>query len=92
MTPITFREEADTDLQSIIDWYQNIAPHMVERILADIYRSIDLLTRYPRSGMRVHVRSFRRIVTLKYHFKIAYAIEPDGIAIVGIYRHQDRQK
>ncbi len=91
MIRITFREEADTDLQAIIDWYQDIAPHVVERILADIYRSIDQLTRYPRSGMRVDARSFRRVVTLKYHFKIAYDIVPDGIVIVGIYRHQDRQ-
>ena len=91
MMQITFRKEAEADLQAIIAWYQDVAPHVVERILADIHRSIDQLLRYPRSGMRVPARPFRRIVTLKYHFKIAYQIEPDRIVVLGIFRHQDRE-
>lgn len=33
MIPITFRKEAEADLLAIIHWYQDIAPHVVDRIL-----------------------------------------------------------
>ncbi len=92
MKRIVFREEADTDLQSILDWYRDIAPEAIDRILADIYRSINRLTRYPKSGMQVEAHQFRRIVTLKYHFKVAYQIEADRIVIMGIFRFQNRQR
>ena len=82
---IAFRKEAAADLESIIQWYGEVAPASVGKVLADIYRSIDQLSRYPRSGVQVSSRSFRRIVTLKYHFKIAYEIDKDWIVVLGIF-------
>ncbi len=90
MIPVRFRKEAETDLRGIIGWYDGVAPDSVANVLSDIYRSIDQLTRYPRSGLQVPGRKFRRIVTLKYHFKIAYEIGDQSIVIVGIYRYQNR--
>jgi plasmid stabilization system protein ParE len=78
MSRVSFRKEALADLQAIIAWYEDVAPDSVARILADIYRSIDQLVRYPRSGMQVPQRSFRRIVTLRYHFKIAMNLMETG--------------
>ena len=91
MIPIAFRTEAKADLDAIIDWYTAVAPESLERILADIYRSIDQLSRYPRSGMSVPERRFRRIVTLDYHFKIGYQIEDERIVILGLFRFQNRE-
>ena len=91
MMPVRFRKEAEADLRGIIGWYESTAPDAVSNILSDIYRSIDQLTRYPRSGMAVPNRSFRRIVTLKYHFKIAYEIGDDRIVVLGIFRYQNRE-
>ncbi len=91
MMTVLFRKEAESDLRAIVEHYETVAPESLDNILADIRRSIDQLVRYPRSGMPVPGRTFRRIVTIKYHFKIAYAIGDGQIVILGIFRYQDRQ-
>lgn len=87
---IVFRKRAEADLRSIIDWYEGVAPEAIPRILDDIYRSIDLLSDFPRVGMAIPETPFRRIVSRRYHFKIAYEIAGDSVMIVGIFRYQDR--
>jgi plasmid stabilization system protein ParE len=91
MRRIVFRAEAETDLREIIDYYNDIAPESVGNIVADIYRSIDLLQTYVLIGMQVPNRSYRRIVTIRYHFKIAYEVGEDRIIILGIFRFQNRE-
>lgn len=41
--------------------------------------------------MQIEERNYRRIVTLKYHFKVAYEVGEDRIIILGIFRYQDRE-
>ena len=91
MMRIQFRKEAEMDLRLIVSHYQDVAPEAVDGILADIYRTIDQLVRFPNSGMRVHNRQFRRIVTLKCHFKIAYEVTESQVIILGIFRYQNRE-
>ena len=88
---VTFRREAEADLRSIIAYYEEVAPEAVGNILSDIYRSIDQLTFFPRIGMQVPNRPFRRVVTLKYRFKVAYEVGEDRIVILGVFRYQDRE-
>lgn len=90
MTPILFRAEAEADLCAIVAYYQEVAPEAVERILEDIRSTIGHLQHFPFLGMRVDGRSFRRIVTRKYHFKIAYDLQDATIVILGVFRYQDR--
>lgn len=91
MMAVSFRERAEADLRSIVEWYEGVAPEAVENILSDIYRSIDQLIDHPRSGIAVPGRRFRRIVTRRYHFKIAYEVMPRSIVILGIFRYQNRE-
>ena len=91
MKTILFRSEAEADLRSIIAYYEEVAPEALPNILSDIYRSVDQLARYPHSGTQVPCRPFRRIVTLKYHFKLAYEAADDRIVILGIFRYQNRE-
>ena len=91
MTRIRFRSEAAADLRAIIEWYEETAPHALPNILGDVHRSLDLLERYPRAGMAVPDRPFRRIVTRDYHFKIAYEVTDDDVIVIGIFRYQDRE-
>lgn len=91
MTRIRFRSEAAADLQAIVDWYEEIAPLALPAILTDIGRSLDLLERYPRAGVAVADRPFRRIVTRDYHFKIAYEVVTNEVIVLGIFRYQDRE-
>ena len=88
---LVFRKEAEADLRSIIDYFEGVAPEAVGNILSDIYRSINLLTRFPRAGTPVPDRHYRRIVTIKYHFKIAYEVSEQEIVVLGIFRYQDRE-
>jgi plasmid stabilization system protein ParE len=92
MNTVRFRKRAEADLREIVQWYDTVAPHVTGAILADIYRSIDQLTAYPRSGEAVPGQSFRRIVTRKYRYRIVYAIAPRQIVVIGIFRHQDRNQ
>jgi plasmid stabilization system protein ParE len=91
MRRIIFRKEAEADLRGIIAYYEDIAPTLVSNILGDIYRSIDQLAHFPNLGMQVEERSYRRLVTLKYHFKVAYEVGDDRIVILGIFRYQNRE-
>lgn len=92
MKALIFRREAEQDLRGIIAFYEEVAPAALSNILSDIYRSIDQLAEFPHSGMQVSDRPFRRIVTIKYHFKIAYEVGDDRIIVLGIFRYQDRQQ
>ena len=87
---IVFRRRAEADLRGIIAWYEQVAPESVQRIFDDIYRSIDFLIDSPRLGMPIEGTPFHRIVTRRYHFKIAYEVKGRSIFIVGIYRFQNR--
>lgn len=89
---IVFRAEAANDLRSIIAYYEEVAPEALANILSDIHRAIDQLTHFPRIGMPIPDRSFRRLVTLRYHFKIAYAAREDMIEVIGIFCYQDRER
>ena len=79
---VIFRSGAAADLRSIIDYYEEVAPHALPNILSDIYRSIDQLTHFPRIGMAMPGREVRRVVTRKYHFKVPYKIENGTILII----------
>ena len=91
MRRIIFRKEAEADLRNIIAYYEDIAPESVANILRDIYRAVDQLVHFPNIGMHVEERNYRRIVTLKYHFKVAYEVGGGRIVILGIFRYQDRE-
>ncbi len=90
MMKVRFRRQAEADLSGIVEWFEDVAPEAVANILADIYRSIDQLIDFPRSGTKVPGQGFRRIVTHRYHFKIAYEIGDSTIIVVGIFRFQNR--
>lgn len=90
MMKVRFRRHAEIDMQGIVDWFESVAPDFLPGILDDIYSSIDRLIAHPRVGTRVPGLCLRRIVTRRYHFKIAYQISGDAILIVGIYRYQNR--
>jgi plasmid stabilization system protein ParE len=91
MIALRFRKEAEADLRDIVSYYQDIAPEALPRILDDIHHALRRLQDYPQLGAAVEERSFRRIVTLRYHFKIAYLIEEPFLTVLGIFRYQDRE-
>lgn len=91
MKPVRFRREAEHDLREIISYYEDVAPDALRNITDDIWRAIDLVQRYPAIGMAVPEREFRRVVSRRYHFKIAYLDDDTFVTILGIFRFQDRE-
>ena len=91
MKPIRFRREAGQDLRKIFDYFDEVAPEALTNVRVDIRRSLNLLRRYPQIGMRVERKPYRRIVTRRYKFKIAYLDEDEVVTVVGIFRYQDRE-
>lgn len=91
MKPIRFRREAEHDLRAVLAHYQDVASEALPAITEDIFRAIDLLSDFPALGTKVAGREFRRIITRRYHFKIAYLDERDAVTVLGIFRFQDRE-
>jgi plasmid stabilization system protein ParE len=89
---MTFRGEALEDIRAITEWYDGIDRDVTERIRIDLQRSFRLLLHFPQAGALVTKRKFRRIVTRRYHFKIAYLVRGEHIEVLGIYRFQDRER
>lgn len=92
MRTMTFRGKALEDIHTIVEWYDHLDPDVTEKIRIDLQRSFRLLLEFPHAGVVVAKRGFRRIVTRRYHFKIAYAVRDDQIEVLGIYRFQDRER
>ena len=90
MKPIRFRVRADRDIEQIIAYYLRVAPEAVPAIAADVDRSLGLIEDDPERYPAVVGTPYRRLVTKRYKFKVAYRIRPTHIEIVGIYRFQNR--
>lgn len=91
MREIRFREEAQADLENIIAYYEEVAPNSLPNILKDIYKSLNGLLSFPYIG-QPQPANFRRLVSRKYHFKIAYQVEDNMITVIGIFRYQNRER
>jgi plasmid stabilization system protein ParE len=89
---IQFSRRAADDLRALIEWYQEVAPQSLERVLGDINRSFDLLIDFPQAGQEAPSGKFRHIATRRYRYRIAYRIAADHARIVGIYRFQNRER
>ena len=92
MRTMTFRDRALEDIRAITEWYDPIDPGVTEKIRIDLQRSFRLLLDFPHAGAVVANRRIRRIVTRRYHFKIAYSLRGDHIEVLGIYRFQNRER
>lgn len=91
MIVLRFRKEAADDLEEIVRYFEQTAPEALPKILDDIHHGLSRLTEFPRLGAPVPDRDFRRLVTLRYQFKIAYQPDEAVLTVLGIFRFQDRE-
>lgn len=87
---LTYLPGAREDLREIKAYFRSVAPEAVAKIRADIRASLDLVALYPFSAPEVPGESFRRRVTRRYQFKIVYEVRASEIAVIGIFRVQNR--
>ena len=90
MKPLRFRPRADADFDRIVAYFERVAPEALPKITADIERGLDLIKEHPERPALVPGRTYRRYVTPRYHFKIAYRVGRMHIDVLGIYRYQNR--
>ena len=86
---VVYRPRALQDLDDIADYYQTFAASTALRVLADIDEVIELLEVQPRSGREI-VPGVRRNVSKTYRYVLLSRIEGDVVAILQIYRSQNR--
>ncbi len=60
---IAFSKRARDDLQSIVGWYEEVAPDSIGQVQADINRRLDLISNHPFAGMQSPDGRFRHIAT-----------------------------
>jgi len=72
---------AANDLQNIFDYIAERNPQGATNVLADITKTIDLLSDYPNLGRKVKLRSVRIKVTAKYRYRILYEVNTEQITI-----------
>ena len=89
MTPIIYRQSANTDLAGIRKYYTDISEKTYDNVISDIHETISILSQMPEAGF-VYKTGRRRLVSSKYRFIINYAHRQNRVEIVGIYRFQDR--
>ena len=78
-------------MNSIISYYDDIAPGLSTRIVADIRDRIERVRHFPKSGENFGWTDIHRILSSRYRFKIAYRVTDDAIEVVGIFRYQNRE-
>jgi plasmid stabilization system protein ParE len=90
LKPVRFTARAERDMSSIVGYYENIAPDLSIRIVADIRDRIEGLRHFPKSGQRIGMADIHRVLSRRHRFKIAYRLTGEAIEIVGVFRFQDR--
>jgi plasmid stabilization system protein ParE len=89
LKPVRFTARAEHDVRAIRH-YEDIAPGLSARIVADVRARIAGLRYYPKSGRRIEVADLHQVLSRRYRFKIAYRVTDEEIEIVGIFRFQNR--
>jgi plasmid stabilization system protein ParE len=91
LKPVRFTARAESDMRSIIRYYEDIAPGLSARIVEDVRARIERLRHFPKSGRRIAIGDLHQVLSPRYRFKIAYRVMDDEIDIVGIFRLQNRE-
>ena len=78
-------------MSSIVRFYEDLAPGLSVRIVADVRERIEGLRHFPRSGERMGVSGIHRVLSRRYRYKIAYRVTDEAIEIIGVFRFQNRE-
>ena len=68
----------------MLAYFEGVASETLPNITEDIWRSLNLLVHFRAIGMKAEGRPYRRIVSRRYKFKIAYLDEDEAVTVLGI--------
>ncbi len=90
MKDVRITIQAGADLRDIRSYFAQFKSDKL--VLDDIYDAISMLRSFPMSGRAIAGKPYRRKLTRRYRFNIAYLIEPETIVVLGVFRYQDRDR
>jgi toxin ParE1/3/4 len=87
---VTFSESAVRDLQDLTEWYRaQSAPEVGERLIREIFASVDQLATFPASGRVVpelDQPSLRELI--RPPFRIVYRVDGERVCVVRVWRSE----
>ena len=75
---VIVRPKAEADLREAAHWYESQRANLGHQFLDEISEALHLLEITPER-QPLYYRSFRRIQTRRFHYKIFYIIEADDV-------------
>ena len=83
MKPARLHPAAEIELIAEAQYYEEHAPGLGERFLAEIEAAVALISRYPRSGSP-HLFGTRRVFARRFPFAVVYLDRAHDVAVVAI--------
>jgi plasmid stabilization system protein ParE len=86
---VRYTRDALRELDSILDYIESRSPNGARRVKARVGDLVEFAHERPLAG-RLTTAGLRRILANPYPYLLYYAVEPDGIVVVGV-RHAARR-
>jgi plasmid stabilization system protein ParE len=83
-TPVTFRPEAEFDVEEAFNWYRDQHEDLGDQFLAAVDEAVDQIQRHPRGQPRIY-RDVRRALTKRYPYQILYVLRDETVVVVGVF-------
>jgi toxin ParE1/3/4 len=80
---VIVRPKAEADLREASQWYESRRPNLGSQLLDEISAPLHVLEITPER-QPLYYRGFRRIQTLRFHYKIFYRIEASDVIVVRV--------
>ena len=80
---VIVRPTAEPDLREAAHCYKSRRPNLGSQFLDEISGALHLLEITPER-QPLYYRGFRRMLTLRFHYKIFYRIEASDVIVVGV--------
>jgi plasmid stabilization system protein ParE len=90
---IHLRRIAKLDLRDAAAWYRSRDPHLAERFLDEVYKTIGLLERFPHTGGRVYgvdEPETRQLPVDNFPYQVVFRRFKDRISVLAI-AHERRK-
>jgi len=86
-----FLPEADEEFREAVRYYENEAPGVGLRFVAEVQRGVTLITENPFAAAAVG-SGIRRKVLNHFPYSLLYAVEPEFVVILAVAHHKRRPR
>jgi plasmid stabilization system protein ParE len=87
--PYRFLEEADTEFQEQIAYFDEQSAGLGDRFVADVEAAVRNICEYPESGWQLS-RNVRKRVLRVFHYNVLYVNEPEEVVVIAVAPHKRR--